>query len=274
MFGRFLPFFFIVIVSTMVFLPHFFLGFQSLDDGDIRNRTTTIFFLLLTGSVYKRPSIFLRLSFPSAGIDRVKGLSGYCCSACLLPLFVWCLCLASTGKMEGSKKKNERYGRSKNHGPSLVDENWNSSENQSAYCGIKFSCGRGYRVFSDDLAASAYLSIFISIHQRRVGRLTRSSGFRISIIKDTDAQYWKKEQFRSMNTSSDFFFCCIYDFKVRMNQVYVSKMKKNSSLYRRDAFLGYIKKKSIRYHVMSVLILLSNAKETVQVSHRKGIILL
>ena len=86
------------------------------------------------------------------------------------------------------KKKNERYGRSKNHGPSLVDENWNSSENQSAYCGIKFSCGRGYRVFSDDLAAS----IFISIHQRRVGRLTRSSGFRISIIKDTDAQYWKK----------------------------------------------------------------------------------
>ena len=28
-----------------------------------------------------------------------------------------------------------------------------------------------------------------------------------------------------------------------MNQVYVSKMKKNSSLYRRDAFLGYIKKK-------------------------------
>ena len=52
------------------------------------------------------------------------------------------------------------------------------------------------------------------------------------------------------------------------------KWKKNSSSYRRDAFLGYIKKKSIRYHVMSVLILLSNAKETVQVSHRKRIILL
>ena len=84
----------------------------------------------------------------------------------------------------------------------------------------------------------------------------------------------KKNWFRSVNTSSDFFFCCIYDFKVRMNQVYVSKTKKNSSLYRRDAFLGYIKKKSIRYHVMSVLILLSNAKETVQVSHRKRIILL
>ena len=153
----------------------------------------------------------------------------------------------------------------------MVDENWNSSENQSAYCGIKFSCGRGYRVFSDDLAAS----IFISIHQRRVGRLTRSSGFRISIIKDTDAQYWKK---RTVSLHEYFirllFLLHLWFQSPNESSLCIKNEKKNSSSYRRDAFLGYIKKKSIRYHVMSVLILLSNAKETVQVSHRKGIILL
>ena len=116
MFGRFLPFFFIVIVSTMVFLPHFFSWVSIFRRWRHQKQDDNNFFLLLTGSVYKRPSIFLRLSFPSARIDRVKGLSGYCCSACLLPLFVWCLCLASTGKMEGSKKKTKEIGDQKTMG--------------------------------------------------------------------------------------------------------------------------------------------------------------
>ena len=100
----------------MVFLPHFFSWVSIFRRWRHQKQDDNNFFLLLTGSVYKRPSIFLRLSFPSAGIDRVKGLSGYCCSACLLPLFVWCLCLASTGKMEGSKKKTKEIGDQKTMG--------------------------------------------------------------------------------------------------------------------------------------------------------------